>query len=117
MDVHPQVCRLITQNLAKHMSHLMDLVVDLSLHTVEGRLARMLLAQSSEGIGNRQRWATQAEIAARLGTVPGVINRTLHGLADEGLIYIERHRIHILDRQGLESKAAYRVVYPCFCNF
>lgn len=108
MEAYPQLCRLITQNLAKRVYHLMNLVEDLSLRTVEGRLARLLLAQSNEGIVNRQRWATQAEIAAQLGTVPGVINRTLHNLADEGLIRIERHRIRILDRQGLETKALHR---------
>jgi CRP/FNR family transcriptional regulator len=105
MEAFPQLCRLITQNLAKRVYHLMSLIEDLSLRTVEGRLAHLLLDQSREGIINRQRWATQAEIAAQLGTVPGVINRTLHSLADEGLIRIERHRIHILNRQGLEKKA------------
>ncbi len=105
MEAFPQLCRLISQNLAKRVYHLMSLIEDLSLRTVEGRLARLLLDHSSEGIINRQRWATQAEIAAQLGTVPGVINRILHSLADEGLIRIERHRIHILNCQGLETKA------------
>ena len=105
MEAFPQLCRLISQNLAKRVYHLMSLIEDLSLRTVEGRLARLLLDQSSEGIINHQRWATQAEIAAQLGSVPGVINRILHSLADEGLIQIERHRIYILNRQGLETKA------------
>jgi Mn-dependent DtxR family transcriptional regulator len=71
-------------------------------------LARLLLeVHSSGGIINRPRWATQAELAAQLGTVPGVINRTLHNLANEGLIQLERHRIIILNRQGLETKALY----------
>jgi CRP-like cAMP-binding protein len=105
MEAYPQLCRLITQNLAKRVYHLMNLIEDLSLRTVEGRLARLLLEQSNEGIVNRQRWATQVEMAAQLGTVPGVVNRVLHELADEGLIRIERHRICILNRQGLEEKA------------
>jgi CRP-like cAMP-binding protein len=105
METYPQLCRLIAQNLAKRVYHLLNMIEDLSLRTVEGRLARLLLEQSKEGIVNRQRWATQAEMAAQLGSVPGVINRILHSLADEGLIRIERHRIHILNRQGLEIKA------------
>ena len=105
MEAYPQLCRLITQNLAKRVYHLMNLIEDLSLRTVEGRLARLLLEQSNEGIVNRRRWATQAEIAAQLGTVPGVINQVLHELTDEGLIRMERHRICILNRQGLEEKA------------
>jgi CRP-like cAMP-binding protein len=102
METYPQLCRLIVQNLAKRVYHLMNLIEDLSLRTVEGRLAHLLLEQSKEGIVNRQRWATQAEIASQLGTVPGVISRILHSLADEGLIRIERHQIHILSRHGLE---------------
>lgn len=106
METYPQLCLLIAQNLAKRVYHLMDLIEDLSLRTVEGRLARLLLEQSNEGNVNRQRWATQAEIAAQIGSVPGVISRILHSLADEDLIRIERHQIHILNRQGLEAKAS-----------
>ena len=105
MEVYPQMCRLISQNLAQRVYHLMKLIDDLSLCTVEGRLVRLLLEQSNPGGLNRQRWYTRAEIAAQIGTVPGVISRILHSLADEGLIRIERHEIHILNRQGLEGKS------------
>jgi hypothetical protein len=44
-------------------------------------------------------------MAARLGTVLDVLNRALHRLAEEGLIDVERHRIRILDREGLRKKA------------
>jgi CRP/FNR family transcriptional regulator len=105
MDTHPSLCRLITQNLAERILHLIGLVEDLSLRTVEERLARMLLEQSRGAVVSRRRWSTQAEMAARLGTVPDVVNRALRGLAEEGLIQIERRQIRILDRQGLQAKA------------
>jgi CRP/FNR family transcriptional regulator len=105
IDSSPKLCRLISQNLARRVEQLVKLIDDLSLCTVEGRLARLLLKQSNQGVITRQSWATQAEIAAQLGTVPGVISRLLHGLADEGLIRIERHQIHILNSRGLEVKA------------
>lgn len=105
MDEYPPLCSLITQNLAKRVYHLMNLIEDLSLRTVEGRLAHLLLEQTSEGVVDHPRWATQEEIAEQLGTVRGVVNRVLHDLADEGLIRIERHRICVLNRQGLEKKA------------
>ena len=44
-------------------------------------------------------------VAARLGTVPDVAHRALHGLSREGLIKLERREIRILDRAGLESRA------------
>ena len=73
--------------------------------TVVARLARMLLEHSTGEVLRRRRWSTQTEMAARLGTVPDVLNRALRSLAEEGLIRIERHQIHILDRQGLRKKA------------
>ena len=105
MDKHPSLCRLITQNLAERILHLISLVEDLSLRTVEERLARLLLEQSRGDVVSRRRWSTQAEMAARLGSVPDVINRALRGLVEVGLIQIERRQILILDREGLQAKA------------
>jgi CRP/FNR family transcriptional regulator len=105
MDEHPALARVITQNLAQRVLHLMSLVEDLSLRTVVARLARVLLEHSTGEVLNRRRWSTQTEMAARLGTVPDVLNRALRSLADEGLIQIERHQIRIIDRKGLETKA------------
>lgn len=83
----------------------MKMVENLSLQTVEARLAGIFLEHSTSDVLNRRRWSTQTEMAARLGTVPDVLNRALRSLADEGLIQIERHQIQILDRKGLERKA------------
>ncbi|MFM8320835.1 MAG: Crp/Fnr family transcriptional regulator, partial [Chloroflexota bacterium] len=105
LDASPQLCRLFTQNLAKQVHHMLNLIEDLSLRTVEGRLARFLLDQSREQETRRQKPVTQAEIAVQLGTVPSVINRTLHRLADGGAIRIERDGILILNSQELETKA------------
>lgn len=44
-------------------------------------------------------------MAARLGTVPDVVNRALRALTQEALIKVERHQTQILDREGLEIKA------------
>jgi len=48
---------------------------------------------------------TQDEIAAELGTVRDVMGRTLRAFADDGLLRLERQRIFLLDREGLETKA------------
>ncbi len=53
----------------------------------------------------RQRWATQAEMAARLGTVPDMVNRALRKLSEAGMINVERHQIQILDKEGLVDVA------------
>jgi CRP/FNR family transcriptional regulator len=105
LDDHPPLARAVIQDLASRVLHLIQLVEDLSLRTVEARLARLLLEQAQTGILPRQRWATQSEMAARLGTVPDVINRALRSLAQSGLIKVERHQIQVLDEEGLESRA------------
>jgi Mn-dependent DtxR family transcriptional regulator len=77
---------------------------------VVSRLAKLLLLQladEQQTVIPRQHWATQAEIAARLGTVPDVVNRALRSLAEEGLIQVSRHQIIILDRAGLAAKAQF----------
>ena len=104
LEADRRLARAVTQNLARRVLHLMSLVEDLSLRTVESRLARFLLEQAGKGAIQRHRWATQAEMAARVGTVPDVLNRALRKLADEGLIRVERHQIQILDRKALEAK-------------
>ena len=105
MDEHPVLSRIVTKNLANRVIHLTNLIESLALQKVESRLARMFLEHSNGDLLNRRRWSTQAEMAARLGTVPDVLNRALRSLAEEGLIQIQRHQIQILDRKGLERKA------------
>jgi len=93
----------ILQDFADRLDHLTDLVEDLSLRTVRGRLARFLLQRADAGQVTR-RW-TQEEIAAHLGTVRDMVGRTLRAFADAGLVRIERQRIVLLDRDGLEAEA------------
>ncbi len=104
VEQNPTLMRATLQHLAERAQHLLALVEDLSLRKVEARLARFLLQQANEGVVQRQRWTTQAEIAAHLGTVPDVLNRALRTLVEEDLIQVERHQIVIRDRQGLQTR-------------
>jgi CRP/FNR family transcriptional regulator len=106
MEEQPAFARQVIKDLADRVMHLIRLVEDLSLRSVEGRLARLLLEHAGLGASvPRRRWATQAEMASRLGTVPDVVNRALRKLSDEGLIHVERHQIQILDKEGLKQIA------------
>ncbi len=102
---YPTLTQNIARNLAQRVLKLVDLVEDLSLRTVEMRLSRQLLANAKDNVLSRESWATQAEMSARLGTVTYVLNRTLRGLEEEGLIEVERDEIRILDPVGLAAKA------------
>jgi CRP/FNR family transcriptional regulator len=105
MDEHPTLARQVVKDLAGRVMHLIHMVEDLSLRSVEARLARLLLEQAEGESVQRRRWATQSEMASRLGTVPDVVNRALRKLAGQGLIHVERHQIQILDQEGLKTVA------------
>lgn len=102
---HPDLALPILANMANRVAELVNLVAELSLHSVEARLARFLLDQASDDVMPRQPWATYAELAARLGTVPDVFSRALRSLSEAGLILVDRQSIRILDRAGLENRA------------
>ena len=98
----PDMASALLQDFAQRLNHLTDLVEDLSLRTVRGRLARFLVVQAGEGDVAR-RW-TQEEIAAHLGTVRDMVGRSLRAFADADLLRMERERIILLDREGLMAE-------------
>jgi len=93
--------RAVIANLAKRIQHLLDHVENLSLFSVEQRLAQYLLNEEKDGLIKRQSWKTQAEIAAQLGTVVDVINRILQKFDKQGIIEVTRERFTILDKGRL----------------
>ena len=104
LDTHPGVAQYIIHDLADRLQHLVNLVEDLSLRSVESRLARSLLEETVSDSVSRRKWATQSEMASRLGTVPDVLNRALRKLVEEGLIEVSRHQIRIINAEGLRMK-------------
>ncbi len=109
LTARPDLLLHVMANMADRITYLAGMVADLSLHTVEVRLARLLLDEATDGALARHAWLTQAELAARLGTVPDVLSRALRTLADAGLIRVERKQITILDRAGLAKRAIVEV--------
>ncbi len=108
-EIYPQLAWALIESITRRTRHLVAMVEDLSLRSVKERLARLLLAEaaraSSAGPLDRGQMMTQAEMAARLGTVREMIGRALRELADEGLIAFDRHRIVILDCARLAALA------------
>lgn len=97
----PEMGQHIIENMADSLAQLVNLVADLSLRSVTARLARLLLDAAEDGVVRRPRWQTQTELAARLGTVPDVIQRAMRGLQSEGAIEVERQEIRIVNRAAL----------------
>jgi len=105
---YPELAMAVIQRLGERVLHYISLVEDLSLRSVEARLANTLLqhAELHEGrlIIPRRAWTTYDEMAARLGTVRDVLSRALKTLEAEGLLKVERRQIILLDREGLARR-------------
>ena len=98
---YPILNEIIIQSLATRCRQLVQRVYNLSFLSVTGRLAAFLLQHAGEHETlDRRRW-TQDEMAAQLGTVREMVSRALRELQEAELVAIERHRIEILDREGL----------------
>lgn len=101
LNRYPRFSRAVISSLAKRIQHLLNHVENLSLLSVEQRLAQYLLSEEEDGLIERQTWKTQAEIAAQLGTVVDVINRILQKFDKQGIIKVSRERFTILDKDRL----------------
>ena len=106
VDRHPDLAWALIENMARRARHLVNMVEDLSLRSVKGRLARLLLEQAETNqSGAVPRLLTQEEMASRLGTVREMVGRALRSLAAEGIIEFDRHRIVVLDAERLADTA------------
>jgi len=100
---YPVLNEMIIKNLAMRCRQLVQRVYNLSFLSVTGRLATFLLQQSDERNELSRRHWTQDEIAAHLDTVREMVGRALKELQEAEFIVIDRHRIEILDREGLKE--------------
>jgi len=101
----PVLAMAIIKRLSERVLHYIGLVEDLSLRNVQARLANTLLQHAEILDGQlmipRRLWTTFDEMAIRLGTVRDVLSRSLKILEAEGFLKVEKHKIIILDPQGL----------------
>lgn len=108
-QAYPALAWALIESIARRARHLVAMVEDLALRSVKERLARLLLAEAARipaaGALDRTRMMSQAEMAARLGTVREMIGRALRDLDDDGVISLDRHRIIIKDAARLAAIA------------
>jgi CRP/FNR family transcriptional regulator len=99
---YPRISAQIIRVMAARTRQLITLVEDLSFKHVIGRVVKILLEHVGDGTGPSER-LTQQEMAAMAGTAREVVARSLKALEERGLIRLERHRIVIVDRRGLQE--------------
>ena len=94
------------ESISRRTRQLVGMVQDLSMRSVKGRLAHLLLEQAEANEDDAlPRMLTQEEMASRLGTVREMVGRALRSLASAGIIEFDRHRIIILDVERLRKEA------------
>lgn len=105
----PSVALAMLAILSRRLRRFTNLVEDLSLKEVPGRLAAYLLflsernARASEAVLETSR----GQLASLLGTIPETLSRILTKMSAEGLIRSKDNRtIQLLDRDGLQALAA-----------
>ncbi len=93
--------------LSKRLRRFANLIDDLSLKVVPGRLAAHLLYLSGQAEGTEQLELniTKTQLASLLGTIPETLSRILGKMSKQGLIESDGRRIKILDREALEDLA------------
>jgi CRP/FNR family transcriptional regulator len=105
---YPDLAMAVIRQLGARVLYYVNLVEDLSLRSVEARLAHSLLQNAELRNGQlivpRHQWATFDEMAVRLGTVRDVLSRSLKILESENLIKVEKSRIVLLNPKGLAER-------------
>ncbi|PKO13369.1 MAG: hypothetical protein CVU39_19385 [Chloroflexi bacterium HGW-Chloroflexi-10] len=106
---YPDLALGIIRKLSERVLYYIGLVEDLSLRSVEARLASTLLRnaelRNEQLIVPRREWTTFDEMAVRLGTVRDVLSRAMKTLEVEGYLKVEKQTIVILDPKGLSERA------------
>lgn len=103
---HPDLAWALIEGIATRTRGLVNLIESLSMRTVKGRLAHLLLEQAKANHADRiPRFMTHEEMASHLGTVREMIGRGLNSLTASEIIKIDRHQITILDAERLAVEA------------
>jgi CRP/FNR family transcriptional regulator len=92
----------VLRAFGRRMADLTHVLEQVAFVPIEPRLAQALLELADAGVVV----ATQAEIAARIGSAREVITRKLDGFAAKGWIARERGRITVLNEAALRRVAA-----------
>lgn len=90
--------RFVMQNYGALISDLIVLLDEVAFHSLDARLAKLLLEETSAQI-NR----THQQLAAELGTAREVVSRQLKRFEQKGWVSLGRGHVEVLDRAALEK--------------
>lgn len=100
----PSLSMNMLAELSKKLRHLANLVEELSLKEVPGRLASYLLLVSDNGRNlNVELDITKTQLAGLLGTIPETLSRILGKMVNQGIIEVSGGIIKIINPKGLKE--------------
>lgn len=105
---HPDVALNMMAVLSRRLHTFTDLIENLSLKEVPGRLAAFLLYQCAPDVGTDtiRLDISKAQLASILGTIPETLSRIMARMVQDGLIKLQAKReIEIVDRRLLKDLA------------
>ena len=107
LEQNPTLAINMLKSFARHLRRFSNLVDNLSLREVPGRLAAYLLTISRQLDDADQIELTlnKGQLASTLGTIPETLSRVFHRLSHDGIIQIEGAKVTVLDRESLHRMA------------
>lgn len=98
----PSISFKILEELSQRLQKAETLVEDISLSSVERRIAKSILQMDKDG--NVELQMSKGDWASHLGMSQETLSRKLTAFQDHGLIELVGHRgIRVIDREGLED--------------
>lgn len=107
LEAYPTLAINILATVARHLRRFAQLIEDLSLKEVPGRLAAYLLylSETTASEDAVELDITKGQLASFLGTIPETLSRVFSKLTGEGILEIKGSTIQLLDRQRLNLLA------------
>jgi CRP-like cAMP-binding protein len=105
LEQNPTLAINMLKSFARHMRRFSQLIDNLSLREVPGRLATYLLTLSTQADNADivELDLNKGQIAAMLGTIPETLSRVLYKLSRDGVIEVDGNRIRLIDRDRLQN--------------
>ncbi len=117
IETHPQVALNALRMMAGKLRSVASMVEQLALMDVNQRLAGLLLDEARKTTPRLEDGASfllslsHAQIAARLGSVRGVVTRHLQKFAQLGLIEVHGRRVIVLNARALLAQAGSKIQF------
>ncbi len=109
VDTRPAIALDVLNHFAKRLRSFTELVEQISLQTVQQRVARYIyLTAREEGRETPEgilvsRTVTLHDLAALVGSVREVVSRTLHVMETDGIVEVRRKEILVRDLRALRQ--------------